>query len=87
MVYNNQTFSSPEEFRSAWQSGNLKRSKKPLLADASGWATRNRMNKGSQRDLDDRAGPRSVSFDGLRFRVDQEEQYITWSMSLHHVES
>ncbi|ORY26996.1 amine oxidase catalytic domain-containing protein [Naematelia encephala] len=78
MVYNNQTFASPEDFRAAWEKGELKRSKKPLLDDASGWASRSRVHKGSKRDLDERAGPRSVSFDGLRFRVDQEEQYITW---------
>ncbi|WWC69058.1 uncharacterized protein I206_102994 [Kwoniella pini CBS 10737] len=78
MVYNGQVFSSPHEFRDAWESGKLKRSKKPLLDDTSGWATRTRMNRGGNRDLDDRAGPRSVSFDGLRFRVDREEQYITW---------
>ncbi|WRT68805.1 uncharacterized protein IL334_005785 [Kwoniella shivajii] len=78
MVYNSQVFNSTHEFREAWESGTLKRSKTPLLNDTSGWATRTRMNRGGNRDLDDRAGPRSVSFDGLRFRVDREEQYITW---------
>ncbi|WVQ80316.1 hypothetical protein IAT38_002421 [Cryptococcus sp. DSM 104549] len=78
MVYNNQVFPSPAAFREAWESGSLKRSKKPELDRKSTWATRSREGKGSRRDLDERAGPRSVSFDGLRFRVDQDEQYITW---------
>ncbi|WVQ70156.1 uncharacterized protein L199_008381 [Kwoniella botswanensis] len=78
LVYNGQVFASEAEFRKAWSEGKLKKSKKPLLNDTSEWATRTRKNKGGRRDLDDRAGPRSVSFDGLRFRVDQEEQYLTW---------
>ena len=79
LMYNNQLFSSPEHFRQAWKEGTLKRSKSPPLNDTSGWATRTRVGKGSQRDLDTRLGPRAVHFDGLRFRVDDEEQYITWS--------
>ncbi|WWD21794.1 hypothetical protein CI109_106282 [Kwoniella shandongensis] len=78
VVYNNQVFASLEEFKEAWANGTLIRSKKPLINDTSGWATRSRVGKGNKRDLDDRAGPRSVSFDGLRFRVDPDEQYVTW---------
>lgn len=40
------------------------------------WSTRKR--RGPQRDLDHLPGPRSVSFAGLRYRVDRERQYISW---------
>ena len=33
---------------------------------------------GPQRDLDHLPGPRSVSFAGLRFRVDRDQQYVSW---------
>lgn len=79
VVYNQQIFNSTTDFVSAWRSGTLKRSPAPKVKETSDWATRKR--KGNKRDLDDRAGPRSISFDGPRFRVDEEEQYITWSKS------
>ncbi|KAK8847701.1 hypothetical protein IAR55_005560 [Kwoniella newhampshirensis] len=78
LVYNGQIFSSTDDFKQAWSNGTLMRSKKPVIDPTDGWTTRSRVGKGQKRDLDERAGPRSVSFDGLRFRVDQEEQYITW---------
>ena len=42
----------------------------------SSWATRERL--GVPRDLDHLAGPRTVSFSGLRFRVDRKTQYVSW---------
>lgn len=34
--------------------------------------------QGPRRDLDHLAGPRTVPFSGLRFRVDSEQQFISW---------
>ncbi|KAI5475104.1 hypothetical protein MNV49_001929 [Pseudohyphozyma bogoriensis] len=81
LVYNHQIFPSMEAFNAAWLSKTLVRSPKVLVED-SDWATRTR--KGHKRDLDHLAGPRSVSFDGPRFRADLEEQFITWmGWSMH----
>ena len=33
---------------------------------------------GVRRDLDHIAGPRSVSFDGLRFRIQEEKKHVSW---------
>lgn len=70
-------FSSTEEFVQAFHNGTLIRH--PEQADPSldhSWTQRKRI--GVDRDLDDLPGPRSVSFAGLRFRVDQERQYVSW---------
>lgn len=40
------------------------------------WSTRERI--GALRDLDNLPGPRSVSFAGLRFRIDYDLQYVSW---------
>ena len=56
-----------------WKNGTLK---PEPTADLSDWASRS--IKGQRRDLDDRAGPRSVAFDGPRYRVDREQGYVTW---------
>ncbi len=61
-----------EELREAWSNGTLKRQ----LPESSDWATRS--IKGERRDLDDRAGPRTVQFDGPRYRFDEKEGYVTW---------
>lgn len=41
------------------------------------WSTRKRPDS-PVRDLDNLPGPRSVSFGGLRFRLDSKLQYISW---------
>lgn len=56
--YNSQIFSSLSEFKEAWKNGSLKKSQKPVQ-DHREWSTR--VIQGEKRDLDDRAGPRSVS--------------------------
>ncbi|EJU01891.1 amine oxidase catalytic domain-containing protein [Dacryopinax primogenitus] len=75
VVYNHQIFNSNEEFVAAFHNGTLKRLPSPDKNTPS-WSSRQR--RGPAPDLDDRAGPRSVSFNGLRYRVDRENQYITW---------
>lgn len=75
LVYNKQIFHSTADFVNAWKSGTLIRSEKPSKGDE-GWAERTR--KGNKRDLDHLAGPRSVNFDGPRFRVDEEQKWVSW---------
>lgn len=75
VYYNSQLFNSLEEFQSSWKAGTLNKGLKPVLNDTD-WATRTR--KGNKRDLDHLPGPRQVSFNGARFRVDEKEQYVTW---------
>lgn len=70
-------FPSVESFLQAFHNGTLKRQAiPPHQAPDVSWSTRKR--RGSQLDLDHLPGPRSVSFAGLRFRVDKELQYISW---------
>ncbi|PPQ65732.1 hypothetical protein CVT24_011765 [Panaeolus cyanescens] len=77
IVYHDQVFSSNEEFLEAYNNGTLKRHQGQTrpLPDLS-WSQRNRT--GPLRDLDALPGPRSVSFSGRRFRVNKEQQHISW---------
>lgn len=70
---NGKLYRTAADLRAAWKRGELKRN---LDYDDGDWASRS--IKGSRRDLDDRAGPRSVLPDGKRYRVDEKEGYITW---------
>ncbi|KAJ7168667.1 amine oxidase catalytic domain-containing protein [Mycena filopes] len=78
MVYNRQVFGTTEEFLQAYTNGTLKRSHMPDApsAEEASWASRAR--RGTKRDLDERAGPRQVSFNGPRYRVDRANQYVSW---------
>ncbi|KAJ7340875.1 amine oxidase catalytic domain-containing protein [Mycena albidolilacea] len=78
MVYNRQVFATTEEFLEAYSNGTLKRSSPPETpgADEQSWPGRER--RGRKRDLDERAGPRQVSFNGPRYRVDKDNQWVTW---------
>ncbi|KAJ6544977.1 amine oxidase catalytic domain-containing protein [Mycena vulgaris] len=78
MVYNRQMFTTTEEFMEAYLNGTLKRSNHPDTpsADEETWSGRER--KGAKRDLDERAGPRQVSFNGPRYRVDTDNQWVSW---------
>lgn len=70
IVYNHQVFNSVGDFMGAFRNGTLKRlPARPDNHDYD-WTTRKRP-EGPRRDLDYLPGPRSVSFAGLRFRVDK----------------
>jgi primary-amine oxidase len=76
-VYNHQIFPTVDSFLEAFYNGTLKRRhESPEQAQDVSWSSRKRV--GPQLDLDQLPGPRSVSFAGLRFRVDKELQYISW---------
>ncbi|KDQ64574.1 hypothetical protein JAAARDRAFT_28216 [Jaapia argillacea MUCL 33604] len=79
IVYNHQVFPSVESFMDAFHNGTLKRlPDRPDQRDTQdlSWSARHRI--GEPRDLDHLPGPRSVSFAGLRFRVDRTLQYVSW---------
>jgi primary-amine oxidase len=75
VVYNNQVFTSASAFSDAYTSGTLQRGVKPDLTNQD-WSTRKRTGKA--RDLDERAAPRDVLFEGSRIRADKEEGYVEW---------
>jgi primary-amine oxidase len=77
-VYNHQIFNTTEQFVQAWKDKALDRlPPRPDNADDS-WSTRARPPGAKQRDLDHLPGPRSVSFAGVRFRLDRATQYVSW---------
>ncbi|TFK32677.1 amine oxidase catalytic domain-containing protein [Crucibulum laeve] len=76
VVYNHQSFPSTASFLDAFHNGTLARlPRRPDQKDST-WTQRKRVGK--PRDLDHLPGPRSVSFAGLRFRVDKARQYVSW---------
>ena len=80
IVYNHQMFNSTDAFMTVYRDGTLKRlPKRPDQDPASvDWSTRKLPLPHAPRDLDQLPGPRSVSFGGLRFRVDRTLQYVSW---------
>ncbi|KAG1752406.1 copper amine oxidase [Suillus paluster] len=76
IVYNHQVFDSAESFMEAFHNGSLKRV--PVVDPDTDLSYSTRKRIGAQRDLDHLPGPRSVSFAGLRFRVDRDLQYVSW---------
>ncbi|ORX38990.1 copper amine oxidase [Kockovaella imperatae] len=71
-VYEGKMYDGLDDLVAAWKEGHLTKSPPSSYE----WATR--AIRGKMRDLDDRAGPRSVHFDGARYRFDEKEQYVTW---------
>jgi primary-amine oxidase len=72
LVHDQVVYENITSLLTAWESGNLVRS----LPEDTTWATR--AIQGKPRDLDDKPGPRSVLFDGARYRVDKEEGWVSW---------
>ncbi|KZS99972.1 amine oxidase catalytic domain-containing protein [Laetiporus sulphureus 93-53] len=77
IVYNHQVFGTVDEFMTAFRTGTLKRLPARPDSKDTEWTTRKRPD-GPRRDLDHLPGPRSVSFAGLRFRIDRKTQYVSW---------
>lgn len=77
-------FGSVEDFMSAFYNGTLQRAPKGPIDSDLDWTTRRRPHEGFIRDLDHLPGPRSVSFAGLRFRVDR---YICSAISCYEYKS
>ncbi|KAG9040344.1 hypothetical protein FS837_000767 [Tulasnella sp. UAMH 9824] len=75
VLYNHQVFQSLEDFKNAWENGNIEKGKKVDLDDKK-WTTRQR--RGEQRPLDDRPAPVSNSFGGSRIKADRAEGYVEW---------
>ena len=76
-MYHDQVFPSIQSFLEAFNNGTLIRHSEQANPEVDySWPQRQR--KLHDRDLDHLPGPRSVSFAGLRYRVDRERQYISW---------
>ncbi|CAA7259438.1 unnamed protein product [Cyclocybe aegerita] len=76
-MYHGQVFPTIDSFLEAFRNGTLIRHKDQADPNLDlSWTQRKRI--GVDRDLDSLPGPRSVSFSGLRFRVDRERQYVSW---------
>ncbi|KAH9922763.1 uncharacterized protein B0H18DRAFT_956131 [Fomitopsis serialis] len=74
IVYNHQVFESVDDFMGAFRNGTLTRlPARPDSRDVD-WTTCTRPDS-ARRDLDHLLGLRSVSFAGLRFRVESKTQY------------
>ncbi|KAL4249686.1 Amine oxidase [Abortiporus biennis] len=78
LVYNQQVFKTTEELLDAYNNGTLRLLPSRLDRNDTEWSTRKRPDPKFKLDLDHLPGPRSVSFAGLRFRVDRATQYISW---------
>ncbi|KAF8887255.1 amine oxidase catalytic domain-containing protein [Gymnopilus junonius] len=77
LIYHNQTFPTTESFLEAFNNGTLIRHIEQADPNVDlSWAGRTRI--GTERDLEYLPGPRSVSFAGVRYRVDMERQYVSW---------
>ncbi|KAJ3512039.1 hypothetical protein NLJ89_g3755 [Agrocybe chaxingu] len=76
-MYHGQVFPTIDSFLEAFHNGTLIRHEDQADPNLDfTWTQRKRI--GIDRDLDNLSGPRSVSFSGLRFRVDRERQYVSW---------
>ncbi len=76
-MYSHQVFPSVASFLEAYQNGTLERPpSRPDQTKDTSWSSR--LRTGIPRDLDNLPGPRSVSFGGLRFRIDRTLQYVSW---------
>lgn len=74
MVHNQQVYESVDDFIAAWKAGKLVRYlPDPISPD---WAGRKRRDR--RRELDDKPGPRLVYPSGARFKVDEQEQWVSW---------
>ncbi|KAH9482139.1 Amiloride-sensitive amine oxidase [copper-containing] [Psilocybe cubensis] len=77
LMYHDQIFPTVESFLEAYNNGTLVRHPEQKAPDLDfSWTQRKRV--GQDRDLDELPGPRSVSFSGLRYRIDREQQYVSW---------
>lgn len=73
IVHNKTLYPSIDAFLAAWKEG---KGVKAIPEEPPEWSTRVRRNR--TRELDDRPGPRSVSPGGARYKIDKEEQWVSW---------
>ncbi|KAM0327066.1 hypothetical protein ACHAQA_006190 [Verticillium albo-atrum] len=74
VVYNLKVYKTLEEFRAAWEAGEIVKSPPPTTDTE----FLNKDRKGPVRELEDRLAPTVLALDGKRFRVDKENQYIEY---------
>lgn len=74
LVYDNVMYRSMEEFREAYEWGEVER--RPLLPTDESWIRKNR--KGSPREMEDRMAPTITETEGKRYKVDNDNKYIEY---------
>lgn len=76
IVYDDNLWNSTDDLRKDFDNGKIK--KLPQYDDSKKQHFSRERPDVKPRDLEKRSSPRSISLDGLRYRVDREEQYTSW---------
>jgi len=74
ILYNMVIYRSLEEFRAAWEKGEIKKSPPPTIK--TDWLKKDR--KGPIRDLEDRLAPTVLELDGKRYKTDSDNRYVEY---------
>ncbi|KAH6664360.1 copper amine oxidase [Plectosphaerella plurivora] len=74
IFYNNVVYTSVEDFREAWEKGEIE--KRPFMTEDESFIRKDR--KGTPRDLEDRMAPTVIEPEGKRYKVDTKNKYIEY---------
>lgn len=74
IVFNNKVYTSVEQFREAFEAGDVKG--RPHVPTDDSFLRKDR--KGPARELEDRMAPTMIEPDGKRYKVDEENKYIEY---------
>lgn len=74
LVYDLKVYDTLEDFRSAWENGEVTKNPPPIKDDT--FLRKDR--QGVLRDLETRLAPTVLSLDGKRFKIDKENQYVEY---------
>ncbi|KAK8029243.1 hypothetical protein PG991_006299 [Apiospora marii] len=74
IVYNLVVYNSTDDFRAAWSAGEITKTPNPTTNDS--FLDKDRT--GPVRDLEDRFAPTVFNLDGNRYRVDNDNKYLTY---------
>lgn len=74
IVFNNKVYTSVEQFREAYEAGDIK--KLPHVPTDDSFLRKDR--KGAPRDLEDRMAPASIEPDGKRYKIDTKNKYVEY---------
>ncbi|KAK8011681.1 hypothetical protein PG990_010646, partial [Apiospora arundinis] len=74
IVYNLVVYNSTDDFRAAWSAGEITKTPEPTTNDS--FLDKDRT--GPMRDLEDRFAPTVLTLDGNRFRIDTDNNYLTY---------
>jgi primary-amine oxidase len=74
IFYNNVVYTSVEDFREAWEKGEIV--KRPLMNEDESFIRKDR--KGTPRELEDRMAPTMIEPEGKRYKADTKNKYIEY---------